>query len=363
MFRTIPKELLPIAQKHWPDFLMGAALDLLGMSLQSITTLGPFYEHHGQTAWFKLEPYLRANPAHLFAKPPAAKIRQLNRREETPHFTVYDGAFESPYTPYGAEYAPYFYAMPENQNVTVRVFEPKGKAPKLGILFLHGWSMSSFAEIMSLKPWELVGDAPVRLVLMSFPFHMHRQPRHAQFSGEFFMSGDLPRSIEAAAQAVCDVRAMVQWMKQQSPTGLLGGSLGGYVGSLTVTQSDDPDFAVLLMAPPDLSILISNPLMGHHAKKGLAQGGYTLDDARRMGGLMSALSYPCQLSPERILIMSGVADQFIHPENAIALAKHFNNPRLVWYPGGHGGVFLDVNRRLVAKETKAMLIRLGYQVA
>ncbi len=352
ILEPIPRDLWPVALKNLPEFLAGIAVDLFGMATMKLNTLGPSYEPHGQVGLFPLKPYLEAPLERLFPDPPAAQVQGLAKRGEVGSYIIKEGSFHSPHLPISPQYAPYYFATPQNQNVTIRVFDPKDRTPEISLLFLHGWTMDHLDNLNALKPWELLPPgAAVRIVLMEAPFHMGRMPRFAQFSGEFFLSADIPRTIEAATQAVGDIRALLKWMKQTTPhVAVMGGSLGGFLTSLTVTQTDLPDFAVIIMPATDLTNLTATPMLSQHGGKGLQAGGYTVEDATAVGELLSPLSHPCQLPPQKILLVSGVADQFIHPRHLLLLEEHFGHPKLVWHAGGHSSIFFEQHRKWLSAQ-------------
>lgn len=358
MLDPIPPQLMPLALRKWPDLLEGSLLDLLALGASGLLQYGPFYNLENQTGHLSLKPYLDATPAELLRAAPAAARPDLTRVGETPGHVEYAARVPSPYQPFHPLWTPMHLAAPENHFINLRVFEPKGVEPTMAILFLHGWSMGHLDEVKAMEPWAFFGGEPVRLVLMDLPFHMERKPDKSAFSGEFFVSGNLPRSVEAVIQAVSDVTGLLGWLKNDCPhVGLLGGSLGGFLASLTVTQTDLMDFAVLLYPATSLTVLLENPVMGSVMSEGLRRSGYSLEDAQQLGRMLSPLSHAPQLPPERLLMIAGLADQVIAPKHALMLHEHFGHPPLHWYGGGHAGLLQPRYRRWMAKHIRLFLNR------
>ena len=57
-------------------------------------------------------------------------------------------------------------------------------------------------------------ELEVDLLHVALPFHGRRNPRGALFSGEYFWTADLVRSVEAVRQAACDARAAFYYRRR-----------------------------------------------------------------------------------------------------------------------------------------------------
>jgi hypothetical protein len=125
--------------------------------------------------------------------------------------------------------------------------------------------------------------------------------------------------------------------KTQEPVGLMGLSLGGLVSSL-VASIDEPHAALLLVPAVDLP-----PLMTDAAARGDMGPAADPDALARAGRLFAPIS-PLRLTPkvpaERRLIVAGTLDRFARPTSqAVALWRHWGQPPLHWYHGGHVSLF------------------------
>jgi acetyl esterase/lipase len=150
-------------------------------------------------------------------------------------------------------------------------------------------------------------------------------------------SPDLLDTVHGLAQAVWDARQLLAHLRAQThqPIGVMGLSLGGLVSAL-VASIEEPHAVLLLVPAVDLPTLMA-------------------DAARRAGGLRNG-ELPTRAAPlfspvnplcltpkvplERRFIVAGTLDRFARPSSqAIALWRHWDEPELHWYHGGHVSAF------------------------
>ena len=210
--------------------------------------------------------------------------------------------------------------------------------PRPWLVCIHGTEMGRAALDLTLfRAWHLHDDLGLNVVLPVLPMHGPRArnlPKGAVMPGE-----DVLDDVHATAQAVWDIRRLLGWIRSQapeSPIGLNGISLGGYIASLVASLDDGLTCAILGVPVADLV-----QLLGRHA--GLAPDDprrQTLTLAEPIGRMISPLSLTPRVPMQGRFIYAGVADQLVHPrEQTIRLWEHWGRPQIVWYPGGHAGFF------------------------
>ena len=128
----------------------------------------------------------------------------------------------------------------------VRARRRKGRAP---------------LDLLLFRAWHLHRDLGLNVVLPVLP--MHGPCGRGLSHGAVFPGEDVMDNVHAAAQAVWDVRRLLSWIRAQepdSPIGLNGISLGGYVTSLVASLEDGLTCAILGVPVADLIALL-----GRHA--------------------------------------------------------------------------------------------------
>lgn len=203
------------------------------------------------------------------------------------------------------------------------------------ILLLHGFTMGRpriDAPTLFASHWW---DAGLDVALVTLPFHGARTPDDARFSGEHFAVPDVARLAEAVRRASHEARALVLWLREYTgdPVGMLGLSLGGYLTALAAGLWDDLDFAIPMVPPVCIGDLAWRFFRRSRHDQSAAAFGY--DELRRHYRVHSPLAHPLRTPRERCLIVAGRGDRIVPPEHPHALWRHWGEPRVHWFSGGH----------------------------
>jgi pimeloyl-ACP methyl ester carboxylesterase len=208
------------------------------------------------------------------------------------------------------------------------------------VVCVHGTSMGrADVDLRAMRAYHLYRDLGCNVVLPVLPLHGRRQTLVHQAA---FPTPDALDNVHGLAQAVADVRALVAWVRSHDPSGvaLLGVSLGGHVAAMVAGLEPEPFDAVLPIvpvvdfpavfrrgAPPSL-----RPLMDAF----VASGAGTLHE------VVSPLRVEPATPPARRYLAAGVVDRLLDPlEQAVPLWRHWGEPEVCWFDGGHVGHLLN----------------------
>jgi len=116
----------------------------------------------------------------------------------------------------------------ENNTVWARVFDAPGE---LAVVVLPQWNCEWDGHIKLCRVLQRAGIAALRL---SMPYHHFRKPPHLK-RPEYMVSANVGQTIDAARQAVLDVRRAADWLlaRGYKKLAVLGTSLGSCIGFLT----------------------------------------------------------------------------------------------------------------------------------
>lgn len=267
------------------------------------------------------------SPEQFFAQPDVipAIPESFNRIQTTEHYDVFDFHFPSAYT------SPW----PENNTVYGRYFQTKRRPAAPTTIVLHGWLAFSYVWFAAIC--RHLAQAGIHAVLIQLPYHMRRQPRQSQFSGQFTINGQLERSIEMIRQAISDTRSVINWVKSNpaSPVGVWGISLGGWVGAMVTAVEARLDFSVLMIPAvrPD-DITWHSPLVPP-LKRALQAAGITYEELENALKIVTPKHYRPQLPPDKILLIKSQYDLGVRPQTVDELWEAWGRPPRRCYPHSH----------------------------
>jgi dienelactone hydrolase len=224
-----------------------------------------------------------------------------------------------------------------NHTAWARWVRPEGRRRASCLLYVHGWlEPGSWAEESTLfRKWSRELD--VDIVHVSLPFHGKRKPRGSLFSGEFFWTADLVRSIEGVRQALFDARAVMAWLRTQDyeQIGVTGLSLGGAITMLFACVSPTPDYIAPLLAHLKLDEAIEEAPILWRVKHDLDKWGIHEPDRRELFKRLGWSGYPPVLPAEHQLWVLARDDVYINAVHAERQWREWGEPPILWIDGGH----------------------------
>ena len=204
--------------------------------------------------------------------------------------------------------------------------------------------------------------AGVDVVLYVLPYHGRRTPRGAGRSGAPFFDIDLVRTNEAFAQAIHELRALLRYLRSRGtgPVGAFGMSLGGYTTALLASVEPELAFAVPMIPLASLADMMWAEGDGDLRLARAVEHGWSLAALRDFFSVHAPLGRAPLVPPERRLIIAALGDRICPPAHADALWRHWGQPRIHWYPGGHLAQF---RRHVALREIRTLLRDTGLLAA
>jgi pimeloyl-ACP methyl ester carboxylesterase len=287
-----------------------------------------------RAAAFYTQHHFQDRPQTFFVPPDVRPLQVTEQRVHGFHDgEVVDLSFESGYRGQFPGAEALFALHPCNRTVRARLWRHfKGSAGT--VIALHGWAMGDLrVNSLALMP-GLVYRLGYDVVMPELPFHGRRAG--AAEAPTIFPSTDAVLTNEAMAQAIHDLRALRGWLADRGAAriGVLGISLGGYVGSL-LAALDEVDFLVAVVpvvSLPDVGweLLRQGPLRAE-----LRSIGLTKERLERVSFLHSPLSHQPKTGAARVMIVAGRGDKVVPAHHPKKLWRHFGEPTMKWFRGGH----------------------------
>jgi hypothetical protein len=287
-----------------------------------------FYEARG---WL-------AEPARYHRDPPP--LRDPATREETswagPRRRRYRRlVFPSGFEPYEGEPGRgRWLAHPRNATAHAYVLEHPGPA-RPWLVCVHGFGMGTPLVNLSGFPVRLLHDRlGLNLLFPCLPLHGARSA--TRLSGGEVLAPDYLRLVHLFAQAVWDVRRLVSWIRARGGKriGLYGISLGGYVSALVASLEEGLDGVVAGIPLVDFPLAARDnlPWILRGDERELATDWPLI---RAITHVVSPLALAPRVPRERRFIYAGLADRIVKPEHPRALWRHWGEPEIHWFAGGH----------------------------
>lgn len=268
--------------------------------------------------------------------PPPSSVRTSQRRSGNLRYTAMSWLDE--YAPRPEEPgAARFQGYRVNRVARASLLEHRSE-DRPWLVCVHGFGMGRPGlDLRAFRALHLHRALGLNLAFLTLPFHGPRNPGPA--SSPPMPSADVLDTVHGLTQAVWDVRQLFAHLRTrtQQPIGLMGLSLGGLVSAL-VASVDAPHAVLLLVPAVDLPNLMSSA-----AARGDMGPAADLERLARAEPLFAPVS-PLRLTPqvptERRFIVAGTLDRFARPTGqAVALWRHWDQPALHWYHGGHVSLF------------------------
>ncbi len=207
------------------------------------------------------------------------------------------------------------------------------------LVFLHGHSMNNFAPIEWVASHILPGGIDV--YYLSLPYHMQRAPL-GTWSGQYSLGADVGRFIQAFRQGVMDTRMFISWLQQnrELPIAVAGISLGGFTANMTAVVDERISAAISILGGASLAQIPWAGPSYAYIRRDLRRAGVDLSTLEKYWSILSPAQSKPRIPMERVLLLGGLYDTVVTPDNIHQLWHAWDHPTLEWYPCGHASLFL-----------------------
>ncbi len=267
------------------------------------------------------------SPAEGGCATPEAVLHELNRRvlADSDAFFAYQSArdfqlengvlrFSSPVeTPYAV-----------NNRVQARWFPAGGRR---AVVVAPQWNADAESHNALCRILNVLGIAALRL---SLPYHDVRKPAETE-RADYAVSANVARTIDAARQAILEIRCCADWLEAQGyrQLGVLGTSLGSCYAF--IASAHDPRLRVNVFnhASTYFGDVVWTGQSTRHIRAGL-EGEITRDSLRRAWAAISPMCYFDQFQrfPKKSLIVYAVYDLTFLPEFSLQIVEEFRRRHL-----------------------------------
>jgi pimeloyl-ACP methyl ester carboxylesterase len=204
------------------------------------------------------------------------------------------------------------------------------------VIFVHGLYEDN-RQIYQCLISEL-NQQGLNVYLFILPFHYERQPAESRFSGEYFLSAALYRSIHALKQAVYDLYSLYRYLRQMSghQVMLVGFSMGGGVSLLLSALCQALDRVFVINPVVSMARLIWERPLCASIKADLLDSGIAYIQLKTILEGFEPLNLYDKSNPQtRVLLAKGIYDQFNETKDYDLLAERWAIGDVISYKAGH----------------------------
>ena len=292
----------PLGNGYLPPAAGQEEVFLLELNCQIVTNSDDFFSYKSPSD-FRLE----RRVAELF--------RTSDQQPDTAKREVADFLrFTSPVaTPY-----------PENNLANARWFPARGRR---AVVVLPQWNSDAESHNGLCRIFNFLGIAALRL---SMPYHDVRRPPELE-RADYAVSANVARTIDAARQAILDVRCCLDWLESQgySRLGIVGTSLGSCYAF--IASAHDPRLRANAFnhASTYFADVVWSGQSTRHIRAAV-EPAIDLDRLRRAWLAISPMSYfeKFERFPKKSLIVYATYDLTFLPEFSRQVVDEFARRRL-----------------------------------
>ena len=223
--------------------------------------------------------------------------------------------------------------------------------PRPWLVCIHGYQMGSpLIDLGAFDPRYYHHKLGLNMLVPVLPLHGRR--KIGRRSGDGFLSGNALDTVHAEAQAMWDIRRLLSWVESQEPpaVGALGLSLGGYNTALLASLEGSLKCAIAGIPATDFSRLLLEHSQDSQLRE-LAEHGLTRELLALVFQVISPLALDPKVAHPGRAIFAGVADRLVPPDQVHDLYRHWGEPKITWYQGGHMTFMRDIDVRSCVETT------------
>lgn len=232
-----------------------------------------------------------------------------------------------------------------NINAIFRYNMCTDKDANINIILIHGWRASKLNRLEYVFLDRFI-EKRYNMYRYILPFHMDRCPDTSLYSGEYFFSANVNRTLKSVQQSVSDIRALIRYIKEKRDGKIIiiGLSLGGLIANLLCQVEENIDMLISLFYANDLSFTAFETTAGKFIKEDFIKNNFDMNKLRECWSIINPSLTKPLIARDKILLVSGIYDKYVLKEDTDQLWIQWGKPTRYIYRCGHSGIVLYKNR-------------------
>ncbi|WP_241428133.1 alpha/beta hydrolase [Clostridium sp. DJ247] len=219
------------------------------------------------------------------------------------------------------------------------------KNRNINIIFVHGWRAKILNRLEKVFLDSFI-ERSYNVYSYVLPFHMERSPNTSLYSGEYFVSADVSRTLKSVQQSVSDIRALISYIKavKKGKIIIIGLSLGGIITNLLCEVEENIDALISLFYANNLSFTVFETEAGKYIKKDFLKNNFSYSLLSKSWEVINPSLRKPILDINKILLISGKHDKYVLNKDTDILWENWGKPERYMYSCGHSGIVLSKNK-------------------
>ncbi|WP_242841172.1 alpha/beta hydrolase [Clostridium akagii] len=215
----------------------------------------------------------------------------------------------------------------------------------VNVIFIHGWRADNLNRLSKVFLDSFI-KRNYNIYNYVLPFHMERSTNTSLYSGEYFSSANVSRTLKSVQQSVSDIRALISFIKakKKGKIIIIGLSLGGIISNLLSEVEENIDVLISLFYANDLSFTMFETEVGKYIKKDFLKNNFTYDLLKKSWNVINPSLKKPIIDINKILLVSGRYDKYVINKDTDVLWENWEKPQRYMYSCGHSGIVLSKNK-------------------
>lgn len=209
----------------------------------------------------------------------------------------------------------------------------------VSIIMIHGWRSEKLNRLESvfLNDFEKKQYNIYRYIL---PYHMERCDK-SNYSGEYFYSANISRTLKSIMQSVNDIRALIAYLKENNnKVVIIGLSLGGLIANLIAEYEENIDLLISIFPANNLAFTTFESEVGKYIKKDFLEKSFDFNKLNETWTIINASLNKSVINPNKILLIHGSYDKYVLYEDTQKISKNWGIKNEL-LECGHSGIVIN----------------------
>ncbi|GFP74091.1 alpha/beta hydrolase [Clostridium fungisolvens] len=219
--------------------------------------------------------------------------------------------------------------------------EPKNTS----VILIHGWRSEELNRLENVFLNSFIEESYDAYSYI-LPFHMERCPNESLYSGEYFFSANVNRTLKSVQQSISDIRALIRYIKEkrEGKVIVIGLSLGGMISNLLCEVEENIDLLISLFYANDLHFTAYETIVGKFVKEDFIKNGFDRERLKRNWSIINPSLKKPLIDKDKIFLVSGYYDKYIMNKDSDILWTSWDKPKRYVYKCGHSGIVLNKSK-------------------